>query len=1109
MDKVTQLQWNSKSDILAVAIERTVQCEGKDEVAKSTRVQLWHRDNYHWYLKYELRFPCQILKIDFDIEKPYDLLIIKKPKDDMVLSWSSYEFCWDHNISCDDLATATVIDGELLNLSPLALAVVPPPMCASSLKFDAPVIHVTRINDSSSPISLVAHLSNGDILFLGGTADGLDIATPSLIPRFTPPRLVARCNVANDNSESDIGIDLSTIRQVTALYFDADRDVIVLICVASGLRHFEGNDKIVELEAKLNRKEDATAEINVVETMHIDQSVLRVKQWSDNRKLLIELVDGQFMEYTASSGLIPSDLEPMLEPCPWIEVLDVKDITHVSDNTLESGKPIVVGMSRRSRLYFGEHLISNGASSFLMSKSHQFLCYVTLGSRSQLRFIAVSFMIEWDPLAGSDENQNIALIQEGYEPRSVERGSRLVAVTPSAPTAVLQMSRGNLEGVVPRALALPFARSLIDKSEYGNAFDIMRRQRIDLNLIFDHNPQMFLDQCSLFLEQVERTDYLNLFIASLQDYDVTSLKYIVPNFGSSNMEGRTAKSKFDFTCKVNEVCTRLRHQMMNEEACNDNLSTGGRFHLPILSTFAKENPPKLEQALDLINDIAQKDGKSLFSEQAQSSIQYLAFLADYDLIFNTALGMYDFDLAKAVARNSQKDPKVYLPMLSRLSRMSNLLGRHDVDMQLGRYESALIHLAKAKDEVENHFERCLELTTKHKLHSTALQLFTEEEKRCSIMVSLGNRHMEENRAEAALATYLAAKPKYLDGAKEAARICGDWRTFFACCADDQDVDIQEVASYVSEEIAGGRGGNYSRREEIIFSSRILIDYCRDIDGAIDALYPAAMWTEARRLAKLYSREEMNSNIIYSAKSYGQTCVTDFEDRATAFEEANERYTAVLSIQKEFKLQGQSGNVAENDNQSLFSVASNMSNASLYSNASASSVGSVSSLSSVISVGVASTFSFIGEQHDHKHKSKFNKIGGGKKKKKNNQRKKKNKMKRGSEEELKQLVGTLKGQVVDDFYFESVIETIKFLAQEGELLLARNIFDSYNGLQQRVDESQSQRREKEHAERDAKMDAAKKGGEEYVPISLDCEDEVNSLLCKKLPDALSTFFSFPT
>ena len=46
-----------------------------------------------------------------------------------------------------------------------------------------------------------------------------------------------------------------------------------------------------------------------------------------------------------------------------------------------------------------------------------------------------------------------------------------------------------------------------------------------------------------------------------------------------------------------------------------------------------------------------------------------------------------------------------------------------------------------------------------------------------------------------------------------------------------------VASYVAEEIASGRGGMFSKREEAIFSARILIDYCNsnNVDEATNTL----------------------------------------------------------------------------------------------------------------------------------------------------------------------------------------------------------------------------------------------------------------------------------
>ena len=48
--------------------------------------------------------------------------------------------------------------------------------------------------------------------------------------------------------------------------------------------------------------------------------------------------------------------------------------------------------------------------------------------------------------------------------------------------------------------------------------------------------------------------------------------------------------------------------------------------------------------------------------------RYLAFFADMNALFDLALGMYDLDLTKAVARQSQKDPREYLPFLEAVEK---------------------------------------------------------------------------------------------------------------------------------------------------------------------------------------------------------------------------------------------------------------------------------------------------------------------------------------------------------------------------------------------------------------------------------------------------------
>ena len=99
--------------------------------------------------------------------------------------------------------------------------------------------------------------------------------------------------------------------------------------------------------------------------------------------------------------------------------------------------------------------------------------------------------------------------------RSVERGSRLVIAVPESTQTVLQMPRGNLEVVHPRALSIYIVKKLLDSLKYREAMDILRKQRINLNLIVDHNPNLFLENLEKFVEQISDKQRLCLFLADL------------------------------------------------------------------------------------------------------------------------------------------------------------------------------------------------------------------------------------------------------------------------------------------------------------------------------------------------------------------------------------------------------------------------------------------------------------------------------------------------------------------------------------------------------------------------------------------------------------------
>jgi len=78
------------------------------------------------------------------------------------------------------------------------------------------------------------------------------------------------------------------------------------------------------------------------------------------------------------------------------------------------------------------------------------------------------------------------------------------------------MPRGNLETIAPRALVLSSVRSSLDSKDFKRALILARKHRIDMNILHDHNPEMFFQNIPEFIQQVVDVDNLNLFLSSLR-----------------------------------------------------------------------------------------------------------------------------------------------------------------------------------------------------------------------------------------------------------------------------------------------------------------------------------------------------------------------------------------------------------------------------------------------------------------------------------------------------------------------------------------------------------------------------------------------------------------
>jgi elongator complex protein 1 len=87
---------------------------------------------------------------------------------------------------------------------------------------------------------------------------------------------------------------------------------------------------------------------------------------------------------------------------------------------------------------------------------------------------------------------------------------------PTTYSVVLQMPRGNLETIYPRALVLAAIRRNIESNQYHEAFLACRNQRVDMNILHDHDPDRFLANVEKIINQIKRIEHIDLVLSQLR-----------------------------------------------------------------------------------------------------------------------------------------------------------------------------------------------------------------------------------------------------------------------------------------------------------------------------------------------------------------------------------------------------------------------------------------------------------------------------------------------------------------------------------------------------------------------------------------------------------------
>ena len=607
------------------------------------RLYFYTISNYHWYMKHTMEFEDSVV---YTWSQNYaDPKQLHLFTSQGEFKTLKFEFLVNHSNgkSDTDETIVAVVDGQKLLLTNFKSQMMPPPMASLEVPLVTPVNIVEFLQQPNENFDSNAFL----------TLDGLCQIKlyRCVFGAAVNGKRLTGVEVAKEISLKGCGTFTN------ALWIDSSHIVLI-------------NESTIHL-----------CSIDLGSIVHETQleNVIGNIALSSTGDIIAQLVDGTLVGFKVESDelhLLDLDLKKLPEFCE-------KFIA-----TTNNGAPAVYALkSMKKKLYLNSKEIATEVTSFTITSDNAFLIYTTIG---ELKFMAIE-----------------KASQDVVESRRIERGSRIVSLVKDKSQIIFQLPRGNLETISPRILSFKIIKRHLEHMEYRLALDLLRKERINLNLLIDLNPQKFLKELKIFIEQIDNTQWLNLFLTELKNEDVTVTMY-------KFCESIKSEEVFDATFKIDSKISFLCNKMLQifQEMCPR------KFLLPSITCYVKNQ--QIESALQLIWDL-KKSGSG--DKEADDALKFLLYLIDVNVLYNIALGMYDYQLVLFVAQKSQKDPKEYVPFLNKLNKLEPSYAKFKIDSHLKRYSKAIKHIAELCCNDEAKFEECVELTKKHQLFEVAMEAF--------------------------------------------------------------------------------------------------------------------------------------------------------------------------------------------------------------------------------------------------------------------------------------------------------------------------------------------------------------------------------------------------
>lgn len=653
-------------------------------------IQIWSTKNYHWYLKQEIYLSNrdQIKFMKFHPEKPFKLMIGGASSVEIIDM--SYTTTHGSNSPPNDLGMTLVADGITCMITPFSIANVPPPVSYREFDIDEPI--------KDMAVSL-----NNQIF-------GLISADSIYFTQFdlkTQPKIVSKLDIFDIFPNGEL-------RQISLI---GNEFAYVLI---------DSNNQslIIELNIKNLQSPIVSNEIKISPF-----KVISIEVNSTYDFLTYQTMDGGVHK------LLPNNSSPeFIDQLP--QVCNLFSVTNVESEDHEDRKAIIFGLAANGKLFANSMTISSNVTSMLLTDSH--LLFTT---SNELKFIHLNNNPNLFNTTSPDFQFNLSNSEHDERVRMIERGALLVSTMPSKSAVVLQATRGNLETFYPRIMVLGDVRKAISKKDYKSAFQTCRTHRISLDIIHDYNPSEFFNNIENFILQLDKVEYLDLFMSCLLEEDVCITKYNETNNDiTTPLIDKMDKLKIKEIGeqKIRKICDSILEILMLEKY-------KGKYLQSIITAYACQKPPRAEEALELIGSFEN-------DSEIEKSVQHLCFLLDVNKLYDQSLGIYNIPLALVVAQQSQKDPKEYLPFLQSLYEQTDLRKKVMVDTYLKKYSKALDSLILIPESEKGDIkDEIVDFIIDHELYKHALKLYRYDEQNFNLILKN-------------YANYLHDKVKYVDAA---------------------------------------------------------------------------------------------------------------------------------------------------------------------------------------------------------------------------------------------------------------------------------------------------------------------------------------------------------